>query len=267
MIPIIISVTTRTEYLPYMVNSLLASKLLDAKLFIHANKDNQLYQAQTTYNKPLQRQLQHLKLPVINSTIIPLSKYFDITVTKQDLLHVQKVKAILTKYFTELSTDYIIYLKDDCIFNRDWLIELLKLYDKLKSNLGFIAGCDLNTGILQPRYIQTQQNLQRGYIACKAKKDGRYGSSQCYLITREFFEKWKSAQLPSRIAFNTTFNDSTDIIMNQACVALNFKNYLMVPQYVQHIGVHSTRFHNRKMPFTHNFKTPYCYGHFVEVKR
>lgn len=45
MIPIIISVTTRTEYLPYMVNSLLASKLLDAKLFIHANKDNQLYQA------------------------------------------------------------------------------------------------------------------------------------------------------------------------------------------------------------------------------
>lgn len=264
--PIIISVTKRVEYLPYMINSLFASDLIGSGLFIHSNRDCLAYHYNTKYNKVLQRQLEYLNIPEINTQLQSFDKYFNITVANQDLYHIQKVKQILFQYFTELNTDYLIYLKDDIIFNKDWLKELLKLYDKLKDNLGFIAGCDLNTKLYQPNYVQTEQNKERGYIPIKTNKDGRYGSSQCYLITREFYNKWRNSELPQRIAFNSSFNESTDFILNEASVALGFQNYLMVPQYVQHIGVHSTRFH-RKMPFTHDFKGPYCYGHFIQVKK
>ena len=266
MIPIVISVTSRIQYLPYMFNSLLASKLHDAKIFIHANREFIQFYKPTQYSKPMEEELKCLNIPQIHSLIHPFSDFCSVEVTNKDERHVHKVRAILDQYFTRLNTDYIIYLKDDIIFNQNWLQQLLELYDKLRrDNLGFIAGCDLNTGIYQPEYVQTEQNMEYGYIPIKTNHYGRYGSSQCYLITRQLYEKWKTSKLSRRLDFYTAFNQATDFILNQASVALGFQNYLMIPQYIQHIGTHSTQFFNRKMLFTHDFKSPYCYGHFVEM--
>ena len=266
MIPIIISVTYRTEYLPYMLNSLLASKLYGAQIFIHSNHDDPAYNTSIQYTNPLQRELQSLNIPQIHSRLYPYSKYCKIQIAKNPHLHIKKVKDIISYYFDKLDTDFIIYLKDDIIFNEDWLTNLLNLYNILQKNLGFIAGCDLNTLHRNPYYVELDQNIQRGYIQVKTKSQGRYGSSQCYLITRSFAEKWMNTKLSHRIDYHTNYNNASDFILNQACVALGFKSYLTTPQYIQHIGVYTKRPGRKKMLFTQLFKTPFCYGNFLEVK-
>lgn len=266
MIPIIISVTDRTQYLPYMLNSLLASKLQDAKIFIHSNKPQSEFHCTSYFEKPMEKQLKELKIPSINYVMRPYSDFCQIDVSNKNQIHVQKVKTVLDQYFNKFNTDFIIYLKDDVIFNENWLQNLLNLYNKLKDKLGFIAGCDLNTPIITPSYTETEQNIKRGYIQVKTRNQGRYGSSQCYLITRSFYNKWKNTRLPDRIDYHSTFNEATDFILNQACYTLGFKSYLTIPQYVQHIGV-KTRYNRKKMAYTHLFIQPYCYYHYLECKQ
>lgn len=265
MIPIIISVNQRIEYLPYLLNSLLASKLQDAKIFIHSNVGYPEFYCTTQYNKPMQEQIKCLNIPQLHSVIRQFSDFCQINVTGKNQLHFLKVKAIMDYYFAKLDCDFIIYLKDDVVFNQNWLQNLLNLYNKLKDNLGFIAGCDLNTPIHRKTYVETEQNIKRGYIQVKTRKQGRYGSSQCYLITREFYHKWKNTRLYKRVDYNSPTNDATDFILNQICYALGMKSYLTVPQYIQHIGFKTKR-PRKKMAFTHLFVQPCCYQNFLGVK-
>lgn len=267
MIPIIISVTDRTQYLPFMLNSILASKLSDAKIYIHSNRTQSEFYCTHYYEKQLEHQLtEDLKLKEITYLMRPYSDFCQINVSNKDLIHVQKVKDILDFYFNRFNTDFLIYLKDDVIFNQNWLQNILSLYEKLKNNLGFIAGCDLNTPILRPSYKESEDNVKRGYIQVKTRNQGRYGSSQLYLITRNFYDKWKNTKLSNRIDYNSSFNEATDFIMNQACFALGFKSYLTIPQLVQHIGV-KNRYNRKKMSYTHLFLEPYCYGNYLEFKQ
>lgn len=266
MIPVIISLIHRTQYLPYMFNSLLASELSNVKLFIHSNKDfPQLFHS-VDYHYPLQDAVKQLGIEQIKGSIHPYSNFCEIFVSNQNTIHIQKVKAILDYYFTSLDTDFIIYLKDDIVFNKDWLSNLLSVYAKTKADLGFIAGCDLNTHIYTPDYLQSKQNVQRGYIECKTKQHGRYGSSQCYLIARQFYNKWKNTKLNDRLNYSSTFNQASDFILNEACCSLGLKNYLTTPQFIEHIGAKSG-YKRKGMPLTHLFIKPFCYGDFINVKK
>lgn len=258
-IPIIINVTSRVQYLPFLFNSLLESNIPNTKIHICSNGNCKMYNEQIEYHKSLKEQL-NIDLQ-INSRIYPLNKFAKIDILNINFLHIQKIKYILQRYFKEYDSEFLIILKDDVMFNKDWYLNLVNIYNKEKDNLAFIGDCDTNSTLLKFNHTPNQN----GYIPQYTIKQQCYSSSQCYLITRKFYQAWKNLQTNERFGYYSDFNQSTDFIMNQAATDLRFKMLLTLPQLTQHIGKHSTRFYARPICFTYMFKDPICFKNRLQI--
>lgn len=176
--PILIRSYNKLSYLYTMINSIYSTDLYNGQITIVDNNstDKMLNEFFYSFNKKLiaqklsEQEIENTNIKQLPSHILGIKQKI---LVHQYSHHVNDCKELLNTikygFQTYQNAPFIILLKDNLIFNKEWLTELIKIYDKHKDDAGIITcynNLNENIQIIESYSIQTA----------------------CILITKKFYD-------------------------------------------------------------------------------
>lgn len=198
--PILIRSYNNLSYLYTMINSIYSTDLYNGQITIVDNNstDKMLNEFFYSFNKKLiaqklsEQEIKNTNIKQLPSHILGIKQKI---LVHQYSHHVNECKELLNtiKYgFQNYSNaPFIILLKDNLIFNKDWITELIKIYDKHKNDAGIITcynNLNENVQIIESYNIQTA----------------------CILITKKFYDFLNTNNYFQKDFFNECDIDVSD---------------------------------------------------------